>query len=173
MKATKWENNSNLDWLENTYWYCPTEYMPAIQTQSETSFEQVIDQTVWHITGCNNGYFWGVCSALITPKNQQPNPDNKEDMTIFGSITPDGQVHITFIHNALSTTIGTGQLSKHQNQQSFEMQMSTGPTFNMAVHWAFMMQISPDDPEWECLPGAGVSVEYMVGDIPAPSESMG
>ena len=143
--------------------------MPAIQTKPNNSFAWVIDQTVWYISGYGDGYFWGVASTLLTQIADQPNPGGKNDMTFFASITPEGQVHITFARSAVATTIGMGRVTTHQDRPSFEMQMSSGPGIALAVHWAYMMQIQQGDPEWACLPGAGVSVEDMVGDIEPPT----
>ncbi len=161
-------NRSDWKWLQGTYWYCPADCMPAIQSQRNNSFAWIIDQTVWHITGYRDGYFWGVAAALITQAGQEPDADDKSDMTFFASITPEGQVHITFVPSAVSTTVGTGRMTTHQGKPSFEMQMSSGPGLALVVHWAYMMQVAPGDPAWENLPGAGVSVEDMVGDITPP-----
>lgn len=46
--------------------------------------------------------------------------------------------------------------------------MSSGSGVSLTVHWAYIIQVTQDDPEWECLPGAGVSVEAMVGYIEPP-----
>lgn len=172
MTVTTPETRRDWRWLENTYWYCPAQCMPAIQTQSDNTFRWVVDQTVWHITGYKDGYFWGVASALLTQAGEEPDASGKRDMSFFASVTPEGEVQITFVQSALSTTIGTGRVTPHQGQSSFAMQMSSGPISAMAVHWAYMLQVRPADPEWLHLPGAGVSVTYMVGGI-APPEPVG
>ncbi|HEX4965682.1 MAG TPA: hypothetical protein VF173_33030 [Thermoanaerobaculia bacterium] len=110
-------------------------------------------------------YFWGVASTLLTQPGETPDPAGKKDMTFLASTTPDGQVQVTFIRSAVSDTVGTGRVTTRQEKPSFEMQMSSGPGAALTVHWAFMVQVRPGDPEWTCLPGAGVSVEAMVGDI--------
>lgn len=162
------ENRSDWKWLAGTYWYCPAQCMPAIQSQRNNTFQWINDQTVWYISGCKDGYFWGVSSTLLTPFGEEPDATNKTDMTFFASITPSGQVHITFVSSARSTTIGTGLMTTYQDEPSFEMQMSSGPGVPLVVHWAYMLQIEPGDPEWMSLPGAGVSVETMVGGLEAP-----
>ena len=166
---TTTDKRSDWKWLEGTYWYCAADCMPALQGQGTHSFRWVIDQTVWSITGYRDGYFWGVASVLLTVAGETPYPDGKTDMTFLASITPEGQVVITFIRSAVATTIGTGRGTVHQEKPSFEMQMSSGPGAAPTVHWAYMMQVRPGDPEWTCLPGAGVSVEFMVGDIEPPA----
>lgn len=169
MEETSIVNRSDWRWLQGTYWYCVAECLPAIQTQSGNTFGWVIDQTVWHITGYKDGYFWGVNSVLVTPAGQEPDPESKRDMTFFASITPQGRVHITFLSSG--TTIGTGQVTEYKGQPSFEMQMSSGPASSLVVHWAYMAQVEQGQPQWYKLPGAGVSVDYMVGDIPPPQPS--
>lgn len=154
-------------WLAGTYWYCAAACMPALRTLPGNRFEPVIDQTVWSIAGYADGYFWGVASALVTPAGSEPDASGKNDMTFFASVTPQGQVHITFVHGDGSTTIGTGSIAG-QGEPRFEMQMSSGAGPVLVVHWAYMLRVTPDDPQWHRLPGAGVSVEAMVGDIAAP-----
>lgn len=156
------------DWLAGTYWYCPAADMPALQSQSPDSFAWVVDQTVWHVTGCEDGYFWGVASTLLTPVGDKPDPSQKNDSTFFASITPEGAVHITFVRSAASTTVGTGQVRGDGGSARFVMQMSSGPGSALVVHWAQMRRIAPGDPEWTCLPGAGVSVPAMLDGIAAP-----
>ncbi|HEX4964610.1 MAG TPA: hypothetical protein VF173_27605 [Thermoanaerobaculia bacterium] len=163
------DTRSDWKWLEGTYWYCAADCMAALQGQGTHSFGWVIDQTVWSITGYWDGYFWGVASTLLTKIGETPDPAGKKDMTFLASITPDGQVHVTFIRSAVSDTVGTGRVTSRQEKPSFEMQMSSGPGAALTVHWAFMVQVRPGDPEWTCLPGAGVSVEAMVGDIEPPT----
>jgi hypothetical protein len=163
------DKRSDWKWLEGTYWYCAADSMPALQGKGTTSFGWVIDQTVWSITGYRDGYFWGVASALLTKAGETPDPADKSDMTFLASITPEGLVYIAFIRSAVSTTIGTGRVTVHMEKPSFEMQMSSGPGAVLTVHWAYMMQVRPGDPEWTCLPGAGVSVESMVGGIEPPA----
>jgi hypothetical protein len=155
-------------WLKDTYWYCPAVDMPALQTQPDNTFAWVVDQTVWRITGYRDGYFWGVASTLLTPVGDTPDAAQKSDATFFASITPDGRVHITFIRSTLSTTIGIGIANRRADRAQFSMQMSSGPASSMVVHWAQMLQITPDDPTWMQLPGAGVSASAMVDDIVPP-----
>ncbi|UXI67057.1 hypothetical protein [Tahibacter amnicola] len=156
-------------WLRNTFWYCPAPDMLALQTQSESTFAWVVDQTVWHITGYRDGYFWGVASTLLTPMGETPDASGKNDSTFYASITPEGRVHITFVRSALSTTVGTGTVATDGDAASFVMQMSSGPGSSLVVHWARMALVQPGDPAWVRLPGAGVSVPDMVGDIAAPT----
>ena len=159
---------SDYAWLAGTYWYCPAPCMPALRTLPGNRFERVVDQTVWAIAGYADGYFWGVASALVTPAGSTPDPSAKNDMTLFASVTPQGQVHITFVHGDGSATIGTGVVTT-DGEPRFEMQMSSGAGPVLVVHWAYMQRIERDDPQWHRLPGAGVSVDAMVGDIAVPT----
>jgi hypothetical protein len=161
-------NRHDWSWLKDTYWYCPAPDMLAMQTQSETTFAWVVDQTVWRITGYRDGYFWGAASTLLTAFGDTPDATKKSDSTFLASITPDGRVHVTFIRSSLSTTVGTGIASARDGHTQFSMQMSSGPGSSMVVHWAQMLQLTPDDPSWHRLPGAGVSVPTMVDDIDPP-----
>jgi hypothetical protein len=161
-------NRSDWSWLKDTYWYCPATDMPALQTQSDRTFAWMVDQTVWRITGYRDGYFWGVASTLLTPAGETPDAKQKSESTFYASITPDGRVHITFVRSTLSTTIGIGVANRRTDRVQFSMQMSSGPGSSLVVHWAQMLQVSPDDPAWTQLPGAGVSVSAMVDDIAPP-----
>ncbi len=162
-------NRGDWRWLEGTYWYCAAACMPALRSQPGNAFEWVVDQTVWYVSGYRDGYFWGVSSTLLTPVGQEPDPAGKTDMTFFASITPQGAAHVTFVPSAGPTTVGTGRVTDWQGIPGFEMQMSSGPSASLVVHWAYMLPVTPDDPEWTDLPGAGVSVEYMVGGIEPPA----
>lgn len=155
-------------WLIGTYWYCAAETVPAIRTQSRTSLEAVQDQTVWWITGARHGYFWGAGSALVTPAGQVPDVAQKGDFTFYGSITPDGRVHITFFLPA-GSTVGTGILVVHHGQVAFEMQMSSGNPNSLVVHWAYMLQVTSSDPAWNDLPGTqGATMEDLLVGLEAP-----
>lgn len=44
---------SDWSWLADTYSYVPEESLPALRLDpSENTLAWVVDQTVWHITGC-------------------------------------------------------------------------------------------------------------------------
>lgn len=161
-------NRTDFSWLAGTYWYCPAIFMPALRI-SGPQLQPVIDQTVWFISGAKDGYFWGTAAALVTPAGHHPHPAMKVDMTFIASATPSKRVHITFVQSSGETTIGTGVLTSACPPSEFEMQMSSTSESGTLTHWARMRQISPKDPEWKDLPGAGISVEAMVGRIPVPS----
>ncbi len=151
----KWQH------LENSYWFVPVPYLPALQMNAEdTEPTFMIDQTVWQITGYRDGYFWGNCAALIYEKGTTPaNPP--EGKKLVGTITPEGQVLITFMSiseiGAAQAIQGWGKMMKKDGRWVFEMQMSSGVTY-LVAHWADMALTQPGDPSWEQLPGTDYSV---------------
>lgn len=161
-------NRTDWRWLEGTYWYCAAACMPALRTDGTDAFSWVVDQTVWYVSGFADGYFWGTAAVLLTPAGETPDADDKQDMTFFASVTPSGQVQVSFVTSPLAATVGTGRVTTWEGQTAFEMQMASGPPASMVAHWAYMIQVRPGDPAWERLPGAGVSVQEMVGDITPP-----
>lgn len=164
---------SDWSWLADTYWYVPEESLPALRLDpSENTLTWVVDQTVWHITGCQAGYFWGICTALLYDAGEEVpkrGPGSKpSSLTMLGSITPEGRVHLTFLSTQSgSATIGLGRIVPHAQGRSFEMQMSTGQR-DRTAHWAWMVQTRPGDPSWDSLPGVGLSVPEMLEGTEAP-----
>lgn len=147
--------------LENSYWFVPVPYLPALQMSAEAETPTaMIDQTVWHITGYRDGYFWGNCAALIYEKGTEP-ADPPVARRMVGSVTPDGKVLISFMPisstGASRATQGWGQMKQKDKQWVFEMQMSSGVT-ELVAHWADMALTQPGDASWEQLPGTSYSV---------------
>jgi len=152
--------NEKWKFLEGSYWYVPTQYLPATQmgaTDSEPNF--MIDQTVWQITSYRDGYFWGNCVALIYAKGEEPGAPN--GLKMIGSITPDGSVQISFMQmnqlGAATSISGWGKMVKQHYDWAFEMQMSSGLNV-LTSHWASMYSTIEGAPSWNKLPG----VEYSV-----------
>ncbi|HSX59835.1 MAG TPA: hypothetical protein VLF18_06520 [Tahibacter sp.] len=71
------------EWLRDTYWYCPAADMPALRTEATGVFAWVVDQTVWHVTGGADGYFWGVASTLLTPAGDTPDASQKKRFDVL------------------------------------------------------------------------------------------
>jgi hypothetical protein len=165
---------SDWSWLADTYWYVPVESLPALRLDtSENTLAWVVDQTVWHVTGYREGYFWGVSVTLLHDAGEEVperGPGSKPmSFSMLGSITPEGRVHLTFLSGQSgSATIGIGQTVRHGQGWSFEMQMSTGDR-NRTAHWAYMMQTRPGEPSWDSLPGVGLSVPEMLEGTEAPA----
>ena len=153
-------NSTDWNWLQDTYWYVLPANIPALQYDPDSNaLNWVNDQTVWHLTGYRLGYFWGISSTVIQKRGGEP--VGPVFYTMLGSITPEGRVHITFIPRQGDPVIGIGCVIEHQNQRSFEMQMSSGRNVRTA-HWAYMMRIEPGDRAWESLPGTHTSVPAML-----------
>lgn len=162
-------------WLADTWWIVPPADLPAMQLDPRAdAVSWVVDQTVWHFQAYRTGYLWGHGVVLLRDADaQNPGPaeaDAQRCLTLFGTITPEGAVHLTFLmagaRDASKATVGIGQISPFVAledgqigpQPSFEMQMSTGDR-DRTAHWAHMVQVQPDDPEWKTLPGFTVGVD--------------
>jgi len=164
---------SDWSWLADTYWYVPVESLPALRFDpSENTLAWVVDQTVWHVTGYREGYFWGVSVTLLRDAGEelpQRGPGSKPmSFSMLGSITPEGRVHLTFLSSLSgSATIGIGRAVPHGHGWSLEMQMSSGDR-NRTAHWAYMVQTRPSEPSWDSLPGVGLSVSQMLEGSEAP-----
>ena len=166
---------SDWAWLENTFWYVLPENLPALQFDpDEKTLTWVVDQTVWHITGYRNGYFWGVSATIVQQPEEEPERRVRARPVCFamlGTITPEGRVHLTFIidqaSSGRSATIGIGCAVERRGKWSLEMQMSSGNNERTA-HWAYMTQTLPGDSCWESLPGVGISVPEMLQGCEPP-----
>jgi hypothetical protein len=172
-------NPADWSWLENTYWYVLPENLSALQFDAqENTLAWVVDQTVWNITGYRNGYFWGISSVLVEDEIGQIPAHGSGSKPVFfsmlGSITPEGQVHLTFIpakaSRLQSPVIGIGRAIEYRGRVSLEMQMSSGSS-KQTAHWAYMCQVAPDDPAWESLPGVKISVPQMLDGSEPPQLS--
>ena len=171
--------NEDLQWLVDTYWYCPTECLPALNLNASNTLSWLLEQAVWHITGAQDGYFWGVAAVLLTPPDEDADLEDRQKTTMIGSVTPTGEVLLTFSIQKEGRILGSfsapGRLRELEGQMVFEMQVGAGITPSMTFHWANMLAITPDDPEWQALPGTEYgdgqyySVTDMVGDIDAPT----
>lgn len=169
-------DRADWSWVQDTYWYVPPGNLPALQLDTDQDvLTWVVDQTVWHITGYSDGYFWGASATLICKKQAgtaEPVPSAPPAcFTMLGTITPEGRIYIAFTRCDLSAggtpTIGIGRAVRHQKGWSMEMQMSSG-TSTQTSHWAYMERVQPDDPQWESLPGVGLSVPEMLAGCETP-----
>jgi hypothetical protein len=153
----------NWKWLVGTYWIVPPGNLSAPLFSSDR--EEPVwfsDQTVWQITGAANGYFWGNTAALVRP------PGTGEDAVpaaqrLMASVTPEGRVHITFVpvdsDGDTAEVIGIGNMRWRDGQWMAEMQMSTPfGASGQLLHWAYMVQCTPEDAAWQQLPGTDQSL---------------
>jgi hypothetical protein len=167
-------NPSTWKWLAGTYWCVPPTSLPALRfDDGDDTLAWRVDQTVWHITGYREGYFWGVSATLLRDAGEvapERGPGSQPvGFTMVGSITREGRVYITFIPNSRgSNTIGIGRAVPHETLWSLEMQMSTGSSSQTTSHWATMVRVRPGDPYWDSLPGFGISVPEMLEGLTAP-----
>lgn len=170
MTARSDSNVVDWSWLQDTYWYVPPGNLPALQLDPDSDIlSWVIDQTVWHITGYRDGYFWGSSTTLMRQQGSEVPAHGPGShpvcFAMFGSITPEGRIHLTFILDSKASsgppTIGIGRAVPQENDWRLEMQMSSG-TRNETAHWAYMTRVRPGDPAWDSLPGVGLSVPEML-----------
>ncbi|MDR3623462.1 MAG: hypothetical protein P4L85_29285 [Paludisphaera borealis] len=144
-------------WLADTYWYVPTANLPAILYNASSGQSTLVsDQTVFHIEGYSKGYFWG---KAVT----QLGSTSASTSSMLGSVTPEGQVLLTFTltstNSSPSVTQGFGKMTKRFGQWTMENQMFTSPTEKLQIgHWAYMVQTRPGMPSWVSLPAVGESV---------------
>lgn len=164
------------NWLQDTYWYVPMSDLPAMQYDAaRNTLSWVTDQTVWHIVGYRDGYFWGTCSVLLLDAGQEVplrgRGSRPVGLSLLGTITPEGRVHLTFVPGVALTsdhaTTGIGCAIEREGQIALEMQMSTG-SLKRTAHWARMVQTRDGDPSWDSLPGIGLSVPAMLNGIDSP-----
>ena len=152
-------------WLQDTYWYVPEANLLAFRFDAETrELQPVQDQTVYHITGFRDGYFWGRTAV-------QMGDGPRTCLSLVGSVTPEGRVLLTFTpaRETPSGTVtqGVGQMRVTRGQPAMENQMSSGSGSRGQVsHWAYMLRAKPGDAAWESLPGVGVSIPEFLGGCP-------
>ena len=157
-------------WLADSYWYVLPTDLPALSCAADgEALTWLIDQTLWHITGYENGYFWGVTAALMydagEPMPQRGPASRISHLTLLGTVLPSGGVQITFRTQrrlGASTIVGIGQLLQRGEAWAFEMQMSTDRGDERVLHWANMVQTRPGEPSWQQLPGLPYSVPELL-----------
>lgn len=137
------------EFLEDTYWYVPTPYLPAVVLVNLDPAQtgEIVDQTIWHIEEVINGNVIGQVAATIGT--------GWTFSTLVGSITPSGSVSFSFTPEDPSSdiTIGKGAMVESEGQWFFEMQMTTGSGALNITHWAYMGEVAPGDRAWDSLPG--------------------
>lgn len=164
---------SDWRWLADSFWYVSAPNLPALRLDpSQNTLAWLVDQTVWHITGYREGYFWGVSVTLLLDAGEevpQQGPGSQPtSFSMLGSITPEGRIHLTFVSSRSgSVTIGIGRAIPHRKGWSLEMQMSSGEQ-KQTAHWAYMCQTRPGEPSWDSLPGIGLSVPQMLEGCEPP-----
>lgn len=155
-------DESQWNFLDDTYWIVPTTYLPAFvlaNVGGTPHLVPAVDQTVWHIEAVVAGYVFGEVETNIG--------GGWIHSTLVGSISPSGNVNFSFTpddpHDAL--TIGGGTMQQINGDWFFEMQMTSGSAALSVTHWAYMAQVTPDDAAWSSLPG------YADTTVPAVFDS--
>jgi len=164
------DNRAQWRWLADTYWYVLPIDLPALKFDpDDEALTWLVDQTVWHISGHANGYFWGVAAVLMydagEPMPQRGPAARIAHLTLLGTVLPSGDVQITFIPRLRGTsgaTTGLGRMIEVGGAWAFEMQMSTDRLGARVLHWANMVQTREGDPSWQQLPGLTYSVPDML-----------
>ena len=146
--------------LQNSTWVVPPASLLAFEYNAgvETS---VNDQTVWVINAFNQGYFFGDTYVAI---NGQPTSHLK----LVGSVTPSGNVYITFFPtsgNLLKTDIitGIGQITRIEGKNVFVMQMNSAQnSLSGLSHWSYMVSVGQNSPFYQNLPSVNMSVPQFI-----------
>lgn len=163
-------NRRTWDFLADTYWYVTPPDLPALQLSSDDNLlAWQVDQTVWHISGYENGYFWGVSSAIVHDPGA-PGGDPRQ-MKLIGTVTGEGQVQITFLGDGLvgdTLVTGFGRMVELDGQWAFQMQMAAATGKRYVFHWANMVQTKEGDASWNRLPGVESSVPEMLAGASYP-----
>ncbi len=165
------------EWLQDTDWYVPQQFLPAVELDLETLMvTPVSDQTVFHIDEYSNGYFWG--STVVQIFEDPPDPLDPVCLQLVGSVTSDGSLQLTFTPilpkvppEFLPTTTGRGKMRRVPVQTNrergwqMELQMSAGIDLTKVLtHWAFMTQCPPGV---ECiLPGLEIPLDEFLASCP-------
>ena len=126
----------------------------------------VNDQTVFQITGYHNSNFWG---KTVT----QLGSSSASSSALVGSITPEGQVLLTFTHTSSSSspslTEGFGKMPTSADGGVWRIRCSLFPTETLQIgHWAYMMLKRVPGCRAGILPSAGVSVPAFLSQYEEP-----
>lgn len=161
-------NPARWSWLgegEGTYWYVPPINLPAVRwdTSDPMNYSPISDQTVWHVESYADGYFFGtvVAQFSVAPPVCQ---------YLIGSVTPDGNVFISFnplqasSEDTITLTTGTGKMAFKDGEWTFLMQMASGSSSAQVAHWAYMLECTPDEECWENLPGVQGGIEEFLSN---------
>jgi hypothetical protein len=159
-------------WLAGTYWYVPTETLPALQVVDirEQRSRIINDQTLWFIERYESGYLIGRAAISLDGAEFSP-------LTMVGSITPLGDVSVSFTSTdtvslslrdgvtTASLSTGGGRMIQRDGAWAFLMQMTNGAGVGNVTHWSYMVRSTPEDDSWTNLPGMpGVSIGEVFAD---------
>lgn len=163
-QAGRWQ------WLAHTYWYVPRANLLALASSpARRTPAPVSDQTVYYISNYADGYFWGTTAVSYTRPGGSAASAQVSCLQLVGSVTPEGDVHLTFTPLSAKPapsggsdsepTVGFGTMTRQWPEWTMENQMSTIAAGNLLLtHWAYMYQCKPNQPCFAALPGVWVSV---------------
>jgi hypothetical protein len=163
---------TNPDWsfLVGTTWIVPPSDLNAYQLQgtgaptgnspttSPPTIVRLQDQTVYQITGYENGYFWGVISVTLGVGSAGTSPVTACG-TVLSPITPEGSL-ILGVNNSQAPLIqnwASGQMVWKSVNGTDQWTMENWK-FGGYVHWAHMIQTVPGDIYYNNLPYLGTAV---------------
>ena len=138
--------------LNNSVWIVPKETLLAYSIDNNIITE-VKDQTIWAIDSCQNNYVFG--TSYLTLNNVLISKNK-----IIGSITPFGDVLLTF-YSDKETTTGYGKFLKINGEYQFLMQMNTINGTSGLCHWSYMKRVTKCDPEYNIIPSTNFGVEEL------------
>ncbi|AMV36750.1 hypothetical protein [Planctomyces sp. SH-PL62] len=152
-------------WLADTTWYVPTPNLSAtIFDPASGALVPVLDQTVYHISGYRNGYFWGETVSQL-------GSGEPTSSALVGTVTPQGRLLLSF-SSSENVVQGYGQMTRKHGQWTMENQMFTLTSSGAQVgHWAYMVQTRPGMRSWNSLPSVGVSVPTFLSNYDRPGPS--
>jgi len=143
--------------LNGSFWFVPEANLKAILTTPNAAPLPINDQTVFHIEKYVDGYFWGVTAVQLTSVAAS----TPICFQLVGSVTPEGQVNLSFTPTGTkgTRTQGFGSMRFREGSWKMENQMSTGVTGEV-THWAYMTQCN--EQEGRCmtdpLPGSSLTL---------------
>jgi hypothetical protein len=149
--------------LNNSVWIVPPSTLLAFEYLNGNHIA-VSDQTVWVINEYNQGYFFGDSYTSL-------NNSLLSQRKIVGSITPCGNVYITFYslsgnEQNIDVVNGFGTFKKHKGKYSFLMQMNSAQNSLTGLsHWSYMISVKPEDYFYQHLPGVGMSVPQFISQF--------
>ncbi len=149
--------------LQDTVWIVPPSTLLAYEYLNGHHVP-VSDQTVWVINEYRQGYFFG---DSYTTLNGAPSSHRK----ILGSITPSGDVYISFypLSNSVQDTDiieGIGKFEKRRGKYFFTMQMNSAETSLAGLsHWSYMISVKPRNYFYKHLPGVDISVPEFISQF--------
>lgn len=149
-------------YLENSVYIVPPNTLLAYEYLDGINIP-VQDQTVWIIDKYEKGYFFG---KTYTALNGEP----KSDFNMSGSITPSGEVYITFFSLKDSGTNilvrGIGKFVRTKNSGYFLMQTNSAENSTSGLsHWSYMISVTLNDYWYQNLPALNISVPEFINSF--------